>query len=447
MKVFLVDDEIVVREGIRESFPWEDTPYTLVGEAPDGEMALPMIRDTNPDIVITDIKMPFMDGIELCRVLRGQMPWIGIIVLSGYDEFEYARRCIQLGVREYLLKPINAENLREVLDKVSAQLAEERKTLEHAASLRARMESGGRFLKEKLIGSLFSDESMEEDARNALQQLGAMGCNITAPYYAVIDAAFSSLSEGQTAAAALADGSDGIVHSSASRTGTRLLVLGGTSEDAEERAYAFANSLVCELERAGCSDICIGIGEIVDRPERILQSFKTARHIRHLLVRRKPENGESSSNGNGDRRDENSYLQQEDVADKAEKAFILGVREMGEMTEETSSSPIINEAKLYMSQHFTEPSLMLQDVAKAVNMSNSRFSTVFSQQGGQTFTEYLIYLRLNKAKELLRRTDHKSSQIAFEVGYNDAHYFSYIFKKNTGMTPSEYRQQYQGQEE
>ena len=109
MKVFLVDDEIVIREGIRESFPWEETPYTLVGEAPDGEMALPMIRDTNPDIVITDIRMPFMDGIEFCRILRAQMPWIGIIILSGYDEFEYARQCIQLGVKEYLLKPIFSE--------------------------------------------------------------------------------------------------------------------------------------------------------------------------------------------------------------------------------------------------------------------------------------------------------------------------------------------------
>ena len=130
MKVFLVDDEIVVREGIRESFPWDDTPYVLVGEAPDGEMALPMIRDTNPDIVITDIKMPFMDGIELCRIMQKQMPWIGVIVLSGYDEFEYARQCIQLGVREYMLKPINAGNLKEVLDKVSMQLKAERKLMD-----------------------------------------------------------------------------------------------------------------------------------------------------------------------------------------------------------------------------------------------------------------------------------------------------------------------------
>ncbi len=416
MKVFLADDEVVVREGIRESFPWDDTPYTLVGEAPDGEMALPMIRDTNPDIVITDIRMPFMDGIELCRMLRTQMPWIGIIVLSGYDEFEYARACIQQGVREYLLKPIDASKLREVLDKVSGQLAEERKAMEHAASLRARMENGGKFLKEKLIGSLFADDSAEEDAVNVLKELASMGCPVPAPYYAVVDAAFEPTGTGQEAASSLAETSGGIVHTSASRTGTRLLVLGNTAEDAEEQAYGFAASLVRELERCGCTGIRAGIGDVVDKPEDILRSFKAARHIRHILVEKNDK-----------------------------EALTMGVREMGEMADERQVSSIIGEARLYMSQHFSDPGLMLQDVARAVNMSKSRFSTVFSQQNGQTFTEYLISLRLNKAKEMLRETAQKSSQIAREVGYNDAHYFSYIFKKNTGITPSEYRAQYQNQ--
>ncbi|MCR5203699.1 MAG: response regulator [Lachnospiraceae bacterium] len=418
MKVFLADDEIVVREGIRESFPWDETPYTLVGEAPDGEMALPIIRDTNPDIVITDIRMPFMDGLELCRVLRAQMPWIGIIVLSGYDEFEYARRCIQLGVREYLLKPINAEKLKEVLDKVSAQILDERKTLEHAASLRARMESDGKFLKEKLIGLFFNDESTDDDARNTIKQLSSMGCNIEAPFYAVIDAAFSPERTGQEAAADLAASSGGIMFATASRTGSRLLVLGNTVEEAEERAYAFASSLVRELERLECSPIRVGIGDIVDKPEKILNSFKAARHIRHLIVERTDE-----------------------------QAIILGTREMGEIEGDKKVSSVISDAKLFMLDHFSNPSLMLQDVAKEVGMSNSRFSTVFSQQNGQTFTEYLIHIRLNKAKEMLRSTDIKNSQIAREVGYNDAHYFSYIFKKNTGITPTEYRTQYQNQPE
>ena len=205
MKVFLVDDEIVVREGIRESFPWDDTSYVLVGEAPDGEMALPMIRDTNPDIVITDIKMPFMDGIELCRIMKTQMPWIGIIVLSGYDEFEYARQCIQLGVREYMLKPINSDALKETLDKVSEQLKAERNTFVHAASLRARMESGGKLVKEKLVGSLFNNEAAPKDAPDVLTQLSTMGCPVPAAFYTVIDAAFAPVEEGQAVADALSE--------------------------------------------------------------------------------------------------------------------------------------------------------------------------------------------------------------------------------------------------
>ena len=412
MKVFLVDDEIVIREGIRESFPWEDTPYDLVGEAPDGEMALPMIRDTNPDIVITDIKMPFMDGLELCRVLKTQMPWIGIIVLSGYDEFEYARQCIQLGVREYLLKPISSADLKEALDKIGRQITEERKSLEHASSLRARMGGDGKFVKEKLIGSLFSDEAAPEDAATVLKQLASMGCPVPAPFYTVIDAAFEPTGTGQEAVLLLTESSNGAVHPSPGRVGTRMLVLGDTAMDAEEKAYAMATSLVQELERANCGEIRIGIGEIVEKPEEILQSFKTARHIRHLLVERKDEG-----------------------------ALILGVREMGDVSDDMPS--VINEAKLYMSQNYSNPNLMLPDVAGHVNMSKSRFSAVFSQCTGQTFTEYLIYLRLSKAKELLRTTNYKNSRIAGETGYNDSHYFSYIFKKNTGMTPSEYRAQYQ----
>ena len=235
MKVFLVDDEIVIREGIRESFPWEDTPYDLVGEAPDGEMALPMIRDTNPDIVITDIKMPFMDGLELCRVLKTQMPWIGIIVLSGYDEFEYARQCIQLGVREYLLKPISSADLKEALDKIGKQITEERKSLEHASSLRARMGGDGKFVKEKLIGSLFSDEAAPEDAATVLKQLASMGCPVPAPFYTVIDAAFEPTGTGQEAVLLLTESSNGAVHPSPGRVGTRMLVLGDTAMDAEEK--------------------------------------------------------------------------------------------------------------------------------------------------------------------------------------------------------------------
>lgn len=409
IKVFLVDDEVVIREGIRTSFPWDETEYTLVGEAPDGEIALPMIRDTNPDILITDIRMPFMDGIELCRTVRTRMPWIGIIILSGFDEFEYARKGIQLGVKEYLLKPISAEELRQVLDRVSESMKREKQERESSERLRRRLESGDQFLRDKLLGALFSEEGEETDAESIVVQLGNLGMNIRAPYYAVIDAAFEPIREGQDALWELAEASGGIVRASGCRTGSRLLVLGEKETDAEEQAYAFGASAADELERSGCGKIRICIGEIVDRPEHILQSMKTARHLRHIL-------------GDGE-----------------EKPAIIGVRETGELT--NGRKTVSTEARLWLSQNYTNPNLMLQDVAQAVGMSNSRFSTVFSQETGNTFTEYLTMLRINRAKELLRVTDRKSGQIAFEVGYNDSHYFNYLFKKNTGLTPGEYRAQ------
>lgn len=98
LKIFLVDDEIIVRESIRSSIDWDKTNYSLVGEAPDGEMALSMMMDLKPDILVTDIRMPFMDGLALTSIVKRNMPWVRIIILSGHDEFEYAKQAITLGV-------------------------------------------------------------------------------------------------------------------------------------------------------------------------------------------------------------------------------------------------------------------------------------------------------------------------------------------------------------
>ena len=109
MKVFLVEDEYIVREGIKNNIDWEKNGYDFCGEASDGELAFPMISEKRPDIVITDIRMPFMDGIELSRMIKEEYPEIKIIILSGHEEFEYAKAAIQIGVEEYLLKPINGD--------------------------------------------------------------------------------------------------------------------------------------------------------------------------------------------------------------------------------------------------------------------------------------------------------------------------------------------------
>lgn len=519
IKVMLVDDEIAIREGIRNSFPWEESGYTLVGEAPDGEIALPIIRDENPDILITDIRMPFMDGMELCREVKRMMPWIGIVILSGHDDFSYARQAISLGVQEYLLKPITARELREVLDRISEKLRQERRERENAESLRRRLSSGNRFVKDKLLSSLFTDPTDENASGRMIEQLRTLGINLAANGYAGVDIAFSSADAeaGMDALYQLSERSGGSVQVCASRHGARALVMGNDVSDTEERAYAFAGSAVKALEHAGAKDILVAIGEIGAKPVDIAPSMRSARHIRHLI----PVEGEGARIiGVKDLDEHPGALMDVDFRPLKERLQYVSaeefpavfseyvsslaatdihtsvtwdylrvealmtaagiVREAGgdpekelqlkqyeadmqpgtDMEELSDAKKLLQDAlryrdahgvhsgnssvakaRYYLSRHFTDPNLMLQDVAGAVSMSNSRFSTVFAQETGYTFTEYLAALRIGKAQELLRLTNMRSSQISEAVGYSDPHYFSYLFKKRVGMTPSEYRKQ------
>lgn len=518
VKVFMVDDEIVIREGVRNSFPWEENGYTLVGEAPDGEIALPMIRDEKPDILITDIRMPFMDGMQLCREVKRLMPWIGIVILSGYDDFAYAREAITLGVKEYLLKPISARELKDALDRISQKLREERATREQMENMQRRLAGGNRFVREKLLASLFADDPEEGSARRTVEQMRALGVNLMAGSYAVLDIAFSDADggheAGRTVLLNLAEGSGGSVQMCPAKNGARALVMGDDETDTEERAYSFVNSAVYELERSGAKDVLCTVGEIVTDAEQIYRSMRSARHIRHVVMGGDPRDRSMRIVGVREMGDPPAALPDLNLQPLHEQLQYIDIHElprvfsgyvaslgsaevamdylrvealmaagrivsaaggdpqkelMGyEVTPEDGGdtygacqgllqkalryrdehSPLtgnssIARARSYLARRFTDPNLMLQDVAKEVCMSGSRFSTVFAQETGFTFTEYLTALRLGKAKELLSATGMRSSQIAFAVGYNDPHYFSYMFKKNTGLTPGEYRKQNQ----
>lgn len=107
IKIFLVEDEVIIRDGIKNSIDWKKEGYEFVGEAGDGELAYPLILKEKPDILLTDIKMPFMDGLELSAAVKKELPDIKIIVLSGYNDFEFAKKGIEIGITNYLLKPIS----------------------------------------------------------------------------------------------------------------------------------------------------------------------------------------------------------------------------------------------------------------------------------------------------------------------------------------------------
>ena len=117
ISLFLVEDERIARESIRDNVPWQEHDILFLGDAPDGEVALPQLLEKRPDILLTDIKMPFMDGLELARIVRKELPDTRIIILSGHNEFEYARKAITLGVNDYLLKPVSSRDILEAVDR------------------------------------------------------------------------------------------------------------------------------------------------------------------------------------------------------------------------------------------------------------------------------------------------------------------------------------------
>lgn len=181
MKVFLVEDEYIVREGIKNNIDWEKNGYDFCGEASDGELAFPMISEKRPDIVITDIRMPFMDGIELSRMIKEEYPEIKIIILSGHEEFEYAKAAIQIGVEEYLLKPINGDELLQVVNRVAQKIKEEnesRETLQEGEG-----DENFEYAKRQLLCSLIDDNASLSDA---MEQGKKIHLNLMAQCYNIM---------------------------------------------------------------------------------------------------------------------------------------------------------------------------------------------------------------------------------------------------------------------
>lgn len=114
LKTFLVEDEVVIREMIKKMIPWEQYGFELAGEASDGEMALPLILKSKPDLLITDIKMPFMDGLTLCKLVKKELPNIKIVILSGYDDFNYAKQAVDFIDGHYMDEEISLNKVAHV---------------------------------------------------------------------------------------------------------------------------------------------------------------------------------------------------------------------------------------------------------------------------------------------------------------------------------------------
>lgn len=541
LKIFLAEDEVVVRETIKRMIPWEELGFELVGEAADGEMALPLLIRQQPDLLITDIKMPFMDGLTLARLAKKEIPGLKVVILSGYDDFNYAKQAIGIGVEDYLLKPITKNALIERLSEIRSRYEHEKTQKEYYEKFQREMQAYEKNSSRDFFEALV-DGSM--DMMEVYKRAEKLGLDIVAEAYNVLiftmncDEDFSGQRDEYSSWEAeslelLENFFAG--HSSAMLFRSNIfsygVLLKGQRETIEENTRACVDEIRKILSRQdGRREWFLAVGQSVERLSQIQKSYHTAsrafsqRYLYDENILYYDEMETMEHPGGQAETEDNAYLQKVDVnalnpailqkflsnglqeetenfvkdyfyaigqepmeslvfrnyvilnvrfsvisfikglgcdtnemesADTEEvlaesgknmesaiayaKKMISQAIEIRDQNSGNKNRSILKTAVDFIDSHYMDEEISLNTVANAANVSSNHFSALFSQNMGQTFIEYLTTLRMNKAKELLRCTGMRSSEIAGEIGYKDAHYFSYLFKKTQGMTPSDYR--------
>lgn len=527
-RVFLAEDESLIRKGIKNLISWNEYGFSFVGEAQDGELAWPLIQKQKPDIVITDIRMPFMDGLALSRLIKKSMPETTIIILSGYDDFTYAKEAIGIGVDQYLLKPLSKEQLIEVLLEVKQKKdAEQEKNLymeQFQKEIQEYLTSSHRAFFEALVSGKYSVPDLLERADKLKISLNAEGYNIVlllveenldnmqfAPQSVDYQAELCSRFPDTEQVEMFYMGVDVIAFLIKSDMDRLRAVTDECMEKIKETFIPLADLVKWSVVA----------GTPVTRLSAVSQCYQEARrkvfHIEHFMennsirksgIQKNEFNFNKLDASKVDQRIVEKFLSNgldmeidgfitdyfDSIGEGAmestifrqyvimhfqftTKAFIEKINVMKEVIsssldidttmaeailstdnakeyvskllrkalavrDQVSScryNSMMDNAIGYMKKHFSDHDIDLRTVARVANISATYFSGVFSQQMGKTFVEYLTELRMQYARELLRCTDKSSGEIAYEVGYKDSHYFSFLFKKVNGCSPRAYR--------
>jgi len=526
-KVFLVEDEIITRQGIRDNVDWEAAGFEFCGEAPDGEMALPLIEEVKPDVLISDIKMPFMDGLQLSKIIREHMPWVKIVILSGHDEFNFAQSAVKLGVTDYLLKPVSSQDLFKVLGGLKVQLDQERSEREKLKDLQDKANHNfllnrEKFLLKLVMGGISTSEAVEQG-----QQLGL---DIVAKYYQILFIRIEICEEyqpfdyqecqqiEQRVKQLLVNFQD-VFLTKKDIEEIVILIKGDNLEQITNDGIFLAGLIEKELDNLTSCNIVVKIGSPQNRVGDIHRSFAEA------MVRSKSSTPVPVENEIEDRQVEledldhravNDYLKFGSMQDfdtffsttiqpiaqislhsTLVKHYLFVdiiltisqfISELGGKVEGMAlnvyeiehvlsdfltidqikqemkkifayaisyrlNQPnhermlILQKAKRYIDDHLYDPDFQMSAVAREISLSPSYFSSIFRQEMGLAFRDYLSISRINRAKELLSTTSLQVAEIGTQCGFKDSHYFSYVFKKKTGKTPLQFRNQFHNLEQ
>jgi two-component system response regulator YesN len=372
--LLIAEDEKYLREKVTKNVDWEGRGYKVF-VASDGEEALEIIRTHPIHILVTDIRMPGMDGLELTSEAKAINEELKVIVISGHAEFELAQASIRLGVEDYLLKPFRTERLLEVVEKTRQKLEAEQTRRENA-------------------------ERQEELAKRSLEERFVS-------VFSWLANPHSFLNQPQVP------------------VGHRLgeLLKSGTLQELAEEIRQLKDSM----------------DEAQDDPDRLLIILNdvvvsTLSTMRSLGLEVEQGISLMSKHLPASQPTQFSDLK------KWVEDFLLDINELIESGQAGSMEQLINGVKAYVEEHYRE-GVTLNTMAERVNMSPSQLSKLFREYSGEHFSDYVTSLKVQKAKELLKRTDQRIYEVADYLGFSDAYYFSSWFKRTVGCSPTEYREE------
>ena len=521
--ILLVDDEEAVRRSIRDLTPWEEHGFEILADVSNGYEALDIIAETVPDVLMTDIRMPYMDGIKLISEVRAKYSnTVMVIILSGYDEFTYAQTAMSLNVAEYVLKPVSVSSMGQVLSRAKARLDADLLEITDREKLEAFYADAYELYKEKFLISLVFP-SRFHDEKLLLSQAESYGLSLKGEMFAVsiVDVPAGEFPAMAVKRLAEEEPADGLAP--LSFVYEEQLVLIFASSQRSEFEYIFTRQinryltmLESRIVHYFTAPFNIGTGEVVKHIKELPESYKSATEAlnyssiypeQHLISIGDVESAESEQNpklgdlnadlvmaikfGNEEEllgcvhdffrnltktasvqmrtlhamatissicasynRDLNSLLKDNDnlftalahanTAQRAEeliKRLALAARSMASGERERSHIAFVEKAKQLIKENYQNPAFGQEQVTNEIAVSPAYFSTTFKKETGISFVQYLTNVRVEKAKELLKSTDLKTYEIAERIGIPEPTYFSFIFKKNTGETPSHFRMQ------
>lgn len=523
--VLLADDEEEVIQVILKKIDWESLGFSVIGYANNGVKALEMVEEFQPDLVMTDIKMPYMDGIELSHRIKEDFPATKLLFFTGFDEFEYAKEAVHLEVEEYILKPVNASELTEILTRLKEKLDEEIREKRSVETLQTYYLESLPVLRENFYTTLIEGQIHEKELPKCLSD-----CQISfeGPYFCCL-----------------------VIHTSASQMPedmNPMLLFTSVRKQAEERlkerwrakcfTYLGNTVLIAQLEGEQeitwltdeCDRFCryvrriigavvtVGIGQVCGSVTELPQSYGSAREavsyrviygasrainmkeiapqelsvpepdsgaelkelfkairlgteeevaeavkgyidylyapaqtlqMHHIAIMellsalyRFAANHEVAVDElSGDVRE--LYGKLLDIEREALQGWLRGIglsfRDKLFRARSSSTQSLIARAEEYIRDHYSDEAFSLDDISRAMNVSNSYFSATFKKETGHSFIGYLTDYRMERASQLLIETNDKSYRIAQSVGYTDPNYFSYVFKRRFGVAPSKYR--------